>query len=210
MRDCNSLPSKTSAGLARYRAQLAANGRAVPHFDPLDGGTAARVLVLLETPGAGMTDEDVVSRDNLSGTARNLARFLGEAGLPRPDTVLWNVVPWVVHAPGARNRPLRQHELREGLATLPELLLLLPRLRAAVLLGRAASAAEPVIRAAKPELAIFTAPHPSPTIVCTHPSVSERIVAALRQAAEALRSAPDERERAVRIGERQCARAMPG
>ena len=114
-RDCNSPPSEALAPLARYRARLATGGRAVPHFDPLDGGTAARVLLLLETPGAGMTAEDMVSRDNRSGTARNLTKFSQEANLPRRDTLLWNVVPWIVHAPGARNRPLRRHELHEGL-----------------------------------------------------------------------------------------------
>lgn len=67
---------------------------------------------------------------------------------------------------------------------LPDLLALLPRLRAAVLLGRSAAMAAPVIRAAGPELAAFLAPHPSPTIVCTHPNVGERIVAALRQAGD--------------------------
>ena len=169
--------------LERFRARLAADGRAAPGFDPLDGGVEARVLVLLETPGAGMTADRAVSRDNPSGTSRNLLRFSEAAGLKREDTVLWNVVPWVVHAPGAVNRPLRRGEIAEGLTMLPGLLALLPRLRAAVLLGRPASQAEPVVRAARPKLPVFTAPHPSPTIVCTHPSVGERIVAALSAAA---------------------------
>lgn len=155
----------------------------VPRFDPLGGGAEARVLVLLETPGAGMTAADAVSRDNPSGTSRNFTKFALVAGLGREDTLLWNVVPWVVHAAGAANRPVRRAKLREGLRTIPALLDLLPRLRAAVLLGRPAGQAEPVIRAARPGLPVFTAPHPSPTIVCTHPSVGERIVAALRAAA---------------------------
>lgn len=172
------------AALERWREGLGADGRAVPHVDPLDGGAEARVLLLLETPGAGMTADRFVSRDNPSGTSRNLTRFSDAAGLRREDTVLWNVVPWVVHAPGAPNRPLRRGEIAEGLTTVPALLALLPRLRAAVLLGRPAATAEPMIRAERPGLAVFTAPHPSPTIVCTHPSVGERIVAALRAAAE--------------------------
>ena len=48
---------------------------------------------------------------------------------------------------------------------------------------RPSKVAKPVVRAARPELPVFTAPHPSPTIVCTHPSVGERIVAALSGAA---------------------------
>ena len=51
-----------------------------------------------------------------------------------------------------------------------------------------ASSAEPVIRAMPPELAVFAAPHPNPTIVCTHPSVSGRVVAVLRQTAKASQS----------------------
>lgn len=183
MRDCSSPPSDRIAPLERWREGLAIGGRVVPRFDPLDGGAEARVLILLETPGAGMTAADAVSRDNPSGTSRNLVRFSEAAGLGREDTVLWNVVPWVVHEPGGTNRPLRRGEVREGLATLPGLLALLPRLRAAVLLGRPAAEAEAVIRAERPGLPVFTAPHPSPTIVCTHSSVGERIVAALRAAA---------------------------
>jgi uracil-DNA glycosylase len=187
---CNSRPSDRIAPLERWRAELAAGGRAVPRFDPRDGGVDAKVLILLETPGAGMTGEDVVSRDNPGGTARNFLKFVHMAELAREDSVLWNVVPWVVHAPSAKNRPLRRSELREGLATIPALLDLLPCLRAAVLLGRAAAQAEPVIRKTRPDLPVFTAPHPSPTIVCTHPSVGERIVATLRAAAAEVHAGP--------------------
>lgn len=172
------------APLERWREPLAAGGREVPHFDPLDGGVDARVLILLGTPGAGMTADRAMSHDNPSGTSRNLRRLCAEVELAREDGVLWNAVPWVVHAPGAANRPLRRGELREGLATLPGLLALLPHLRAVVLLGRSAGEAAPVIAAERPGLSVFAAPHPSPTIVCTHPSVGERIVAALRGAAQ--------------------------
>jgi len=54
----------------------------------LDGGTAARCLILLETPGAGMGAGDMVSRDSPTSTGRNLRRFAESAGLAREDTML--------------------------------------------------------------------------------------------------------------------------
>lgn len=172
--------------LEPYRASLAAPGRRVPCFDPLDGGAAARLLLLLETPGPGPDPLRFVSRDNPTGTARNLRRFLQEAGIARANTLLWNAVPWIVHAPGARNRPLRRGEIADGLATLPALLALLPHLCAVVLAGRVAGEAAPVIAAARPALPRFAMPHPSPTFVCTSPAVPERIRAALAEAARAI------------------------
>ncbi|WP_179187110.1 uracil-DNA glycosylase family protein [Sphingomonas sp. TZW2008] len=119
----------------------------MPGFDPADGGATARLLLLLETPGPdpcpGRAPSDgaprIVSRDNATGTARNLVRFLGAAGIARGDTLLWNAVPWIVHAPGARNRALRRGEIVAGRASLPPLLALLRRLRVVVLAGRVAA-----------------------------------------------------------------------
>ena len=169
--------------LENWCAGLRIGGRAVPHFDPLDGGVGARLLILMETPSAGPSPLRFVSRDNATPTARNLARFLSDAGLARADTLLWNVVPWIVHAPGARNRPVRVGEVREGLELLPPLLALLPHLAVVVLAGRPAGAAEPLLRAHRPKLPVLTMPHPSPTIVCTSPAIGERIAATLTRAA---------------------------
>lgn len=177
------LPASTAAPLESYRDALTGDGRPVPHFDPLDGGAGARCFLLLETPGAGMTADDVVSRDNPTGTGRNLTRFAREAGLAREDMVIWNVVPWIVHPAGAANRPVRRAEVAAGLAVLPALLDLLPRLRVAVLAGRPAATAEPVILAHRPGLPVLTMPHPSPTIVCTSPAIGRRIAATLAHAA---------------------------
>lgn len=168
-----------------YRDRIA-DGRAVPRFDPRDGGVEARCLILLETPGAGMTAADTVSRDNPTGTARNLTRFAEAAGLAREATLLWNVVPWIVHEPGARNRPVRRSEIAAGIALLPDLLDLLPRLEVVVLSGRPAAAAEPAIRRHRPDLRVLTMPHPSPTIVCTSPAIGQRIAATLAEAAAIL------------------------
>ncbi|MFC3124397.1 uracil-DNA glycosylase family protein [Pseudoroseomonas globiformis] len=163
-------------------------GRPVPGPDPLDGGVGARLLLLLETPGPGMRAVDIVSRDRPGGTAANLRRFLGAAGIARQDTLIWNVVPWVIHAEGALNRPPRQAELRSGLQYLPPLLDLLPALRVVVLAGRFAAAADAPLRAVRPTLSVLAMPHPSPTFVCTSPAVPARIMAALNAAAEMLSS----------------------
>ena len=161
----------------------ASTGLPVPDADPADGGVAARCLLLLETPGPAFLRTGFVSCDNPAPTGANLRRFLRDAGLPRERLLVWNAVPFVIHAPGARNRAPRAAEVRAGLALLPDLLALLPELRVCVLAGRAAAAAAPVLRAARPGLPLLAMPHPSPTYVCTSPDVPRRIVAALRRAA---------------------------
>lgn len=178
----------SSDALKAWRCSLASGGRIVPRFDPNDGGAEARLLVLLETPGPAVHGLGMVSRDNPTGTARNLTRFLAGAGIARADTILWNAVPWIVHAPGERNRALRRGEIAEGLAVLPPLLALLPRLEVVVLSGRVAGEAKAIVAAVRPDTAVLTMPHPSPTYVCTSPDVPRRIKATLAEAAELLGS----------------------
>ena len=186
---------KTASHTAPIRALARriheATGRPVPDPDPIDGGVEARLLLLLETPGPRLSHENaIVSRDKSGGTGANLRRFLGAAGIARADTLIWNAVPWIIHAPGALNRAPRMVELRAGLDFLPPLLDLLPRLRVAVLAGRFAAAAEPAIRAARAALPVLAMPHPSPTYVCTSPAIPARIAAVLDEAAALLRAAP--------------------
>ena len=172
--------------LAAFAASLRdATGQDVPDADPADGGIHARCLLLLETPGPAVMRTGFVSCDNPAPTGGNLRRFLRDAGLPRDALLIWNAVPFVIHAPGAKNRAPRAPEVRAGLALLPGLLALLPALRVCVLAGRAAAAATPVLRAERPDLPLVEMPHPSPTFVCTSPEVPRRIVAALRNAAAA-------------------------
>ncbi len=171
------------AALERYRAGIAAAHGTVPHFDPDDGGDRAPVLLLLETPGPRMGEVRIVSRDNPTGTARNITRLSAAAGLSRAQTVIWNTVPWIIHQPGATNRAPTRAETAAGLALLPGLLDRLPALRVAVLAGRAASLAEPVIAAHRPGLAVMRMPHPSPTYGCTAPTIAGAIQATLAEAA---------------------------
>ncbi|MCV0383707.1 MAG: hypothetical protein K5799_09645 [Erythrobacter sp.] len=51
------------------------------------------MLILLETPAARGEGVRFVSRDNASGTQRNLRRFLADARISRSDTLIWNTVP---------------------------------------------------------------------------------------------------------------------
>lgn len=173
--------------LAAFADDLRARtGQPVPDADPADAGAAARCLLLLETPGPAIVRTGFVSADNPTPTAANLRRFLHAAGLPRDALLIWNAIPFVIHAAGARNRAPRMAELRAGLALLHDLPERLPALRVGVLAGRTAEAAAPVLRAARPGLVLLTMPHPSPNCVCTSPEVPRRIVAALRAAAAAL------------------------
>ena len=151
----------------------------VPGFDPRDGGTEARLLFLLEKPGPAIARAQgprLVSRDNASGTARAIARFMDEAGIERRDTVLWNVVPWWN---GTTRVAAAEH--REGLAALGALLALLPRLRGAVAVGRRAEAARPLLEARG--LAVTASAHPSPQVRASRPEAWAAIPSRWRQAA---------------------------
>jgi len=161
-------------------------GAPVPIPDPLDGGVGARMLLLLETPGPAVLRTGFVTRDSANGTAANLFRFLAEAGLGRADTLIWNAVPWLIHAAGALNRAPRRAEVSAAAPYLAPLLELLPRLAVIVLAGRFAGEAAPTLAALRPELPVVRIPHPSPTYVCTSPEVPARIRRGLSEAAEIL------------------------
>ncbi|BAU91583.1 uracil-DNA glycosylase [Methylorubrum populi] len=170
--------------LRAFARRIAAERNAdVPDPDPLDGGVDARLLLLLETPGPSIGRTGFVSRDNATGTAANLFRFLNEAGIARRDTLIWNAVPWVIHAPGALNRAPRRSEAVAAAPYFAPLLALLPRLAVVVPAGRFAQAAASPLAELRPDLPLVPIPHPSPTYVCTSPSVRERILAGLTRAA---------------------------
>ncbi|WP_336486046.1 uracil-DNA glycosylase [Methylobacterium nigriterrae] len=174
---------------ALARAIAAERAAAVPDPDPLDGGVSARMLLLLETPGPAIFRTGFVSRDNATGTAANLFRFLAEAGIARRDSLIWNAIPWVIHQEGALNRAPRRSELAAAGPYLAPLLDLLPRLAVVVLAGRFAGAARPAVAALRPGLPVVAIPHPSPTYVCTSPDVAHRIRDGLSRAAQALQAA---------------------
>ena len=133
----------------------------VPDIDPLDGGTGARVLLLMEKPGPQAARTGFVSRDNPSPTSAALRMFLEQAGLPRVETLIWNSVP-------AWNGTIRlsAQERLEGPRHLPALLSLLPQLDTAILVGRTAAGAEGLL---PPGLRILRSVHPSPQVRAAFP-----------------------------------------
>lgn len=184
---------------ALARRIAAERGAETPDPDPLDGGADARLLLLLETPGPGLGRTGFVSRDNPTGTAANLFRFLAAAGIPRRDSLIWNAVPWVIHAAGATNRAPRRSEIAEAAAYLPPLLDGLPALEVVVLAGRVAGLSRDAIGRLRPELPVVAIPHPSPTYVCTSPAVAERIGTGLGEAAGILRGRASDRSLAFGV-----------
>ena len=144
----------------------------VPDFDPLDGGVDAIILFLFEKPGpmtsattAGArtrTGSGFISRDNDDSTAENTFMFMREAGIPRKQTVTWNVVPW-----WNGTRKVTAAELREGAEETRRLTGLLPKLRVVVFVGEKASRARPHLE--DTGLAFFSSAHPSPIVRATQP-----------------------------------------
>ena len=169
--------------LAAYAARLRSRpGVAVPDFDPMDGGTAAQVLFLLEKPGpqaapspADGGDAGFISRDNGGATAEALRRFMLEAGLPRRDTVIWNVIPW-----WNGSISVTAAERAAGLQELPHALALLPRLHTAVLVGRTAARARPAMQG----LRVLESAHPSPQVRAGNRALWDAIPGVWRQAAQ--------------------------
>ncbi len=170
------------APLAAYAAQLRTRPSVeVPDFDPMDGGVTAQILFLLEKPGPmaalsrpGRQGSGFISRDNDNATAEAILRFMLEAGLPRTDTVIWNTIPWwngTIHVT-AMERTAGVHELRNLLA-------LLPRLHTAVLVGRTAVQARPVLDG----LRLLESAHPSPQVRAGYRAMWDAIPGIWRQAA---------------------------
>lgn len=141
----------------------------VPYFDPLDGGTGARMLFLFEKPGP-MTSRGhglkqgsgFISRDNNDPTAEATFTFMMQAGIPRNDVLLWNVVPgW------NGTRKVTPAEIAAGITSMQSLLPLLPRLQCIVLVGTNAGKARRLLTAMP--YPVFTSTHPSPLVKARWP-----------------------------------------
>jgi len=172
------------APLAAYAARLrTCPGVEVPDFDPLDGGIEARILFLLEKPGPmtapsrpGRQGSGFISRDNDDATAAATHRFMLEAGLPRTDTVIWNLIPW-----WNGTIAITAGERVAGARELQNLLALLPRLRTAVLVGRTAARARPLLNG----LRVLESAHPSPQVRAGYRTLWDAIPGVWRQVANA-------------------------
>lgn len=140
----------------------------VPCFDPLDGGTAARVLFLFEKPGPKTSPDEggsgFISRDNNDPTAEATFRFMRDAGVPRYEAVLWNVIPWWNGTLKVTNM-----ELNAGIERVAQLIRLLPRLDSVVFVGRNAAKAKAKVADQAGDLRLVESPHPSPIVKATAP-----------------------------------------
>ena len=182
----NDPPVKPLNDLVR-RIDAARDEESTPWFDPDGGGVAARVLMLLECPGAKSSrarGSGIISLDNDDQTAENLFTLQQEAGLARSWAVNWNIVPWYLPA-GNRTANASAADVRRAAPWLSEVITLLPRLRVVVLMGRRAQQGWDLYTAAagsRTDLATARCPHPSPLSINPHPENRELIRAALREA----------------------------
>jgi hypothetical protein len=162
------------APLTVYVGQLRAMGLGeVPDFDPFDGGVNARVLFLLEKPGpmtAAEGGSGFISRNNNDPTAAAAFDFMTQAGLPREETVSWNLVPW-----WNGTRSINSIELQRGFEALSGLIQLLPRLLAVVLVGKKAGRYSSYFSENHPHLKIFASFHPSPLVKASNPEKWKQI-----------------------------------
>jgi uracil-DNA glycosylase len=171
------------APLTEYVKQLRTSfgyGQEIPYFDPHDGGIKASLLFLLEAPGPKAVVSGFVSRDNPDPTARNMTQLLAESGVPRRETVSWNIVPWYVGSDG-RIRPVNQQEINAGISSLKFLRPLLPNIRVVVLIGRKAQQARLAIEELF-QTPVLDCPHPSQRVLNVWPQKREEIKSVFRQA----------------------------
>ncbi len=156
---------------------LRAEGRGtVPDFDPADAGVNARILFLMEKPGpmtddlalAGRVGSGFISRDNDDPTAEAIFHFMQQAGIPRQESILWNIVPW-----WNGSRRIEAAELRDGLDRVGKLTALLPNLRVVVGVGGKAQRAARFIEGLG--LPFVPSAHPSPINRAARPAVWQAI-----------------------------------
>jgi uracil-DNA glycosylase len=176
--------------LTQYVCRLrdATPGAIIPNFDPWDGGVEADVLYLLEAPGPKARDSGFISRNNPDETAKNFFLINSEAGIPRKRTVTWNVVPWYIGSE-AKIRPAHRNDISQARESLVDLLILLPRLRIVVLFGGKAQTVQSWFQSERPELIVFSAPHPSPLFVNRASANRMKILEVLRSVGSAMNAA---------------------
>jgi hypothetical protein len=162
--------------LTQYVEGLRARSPAeFPDFDPLDGGVEARLLFLMEKPGPmtsaerdGRQGSGFISRDNDDPTAQAIFTFMREAGIPRRETALWNLIPgW------NGERRVTGQEKKEGVREALRLVQLLLNLKAVVLVGAKAGLAAPLLE--DRGLIIRRSLHPSPIVKGTQRKAWDQI-----------------------------------
>jgi hypothetical protein len=157
-------------------------GLDIPDFDPFDGGIAARVLFVFESPGKRAKGSGFISQNNPDPTANNFFRLREEAGISRSSLALWNVIPEYRGATSNKSK-LTTKDIVAGGRRLREVITLMPSLEMIVFSGKKAQAASQVITEAFPHLQIFGMPHPSPTNLNCRPMMRDEIRRVMGQVA---------------------------
>jgi hypothetical protein len=145
----------------------------IPDFDPDDGGIDAEILLLLEKPGPGPDNGGVryVSQDNRDRTAENIKTFLLQAGIKRPQLVLWNAFPvW------NGERRILAHHRPQAKEMLAQLLEQLPQLKFVVCVGlKSQDLLDRMPEALRPDVFRADSYHPSPIVERRYPEKFESI-----------------------------------
>jgi uracil-DNA glycosylase family 4 len=162
--------------------------RKFPNFDPNDGGSNAQIIFVLEAPGPKVLDTYLISRNNPDQTAHNMRYLLQTANIKREDTLLWNVVPWIICENGRNVTPVKQ-EINEGANYLIQLIKILPNVKAIVLVGKKAQMAEKhLCDIGLQQLKIFKTLHPSPKWINRHPNNKLKLLSNFHEIASYLYS----------------------
>jgi hypothetical protein len=151
----------------------------IPYFDPLDGGINAKVLFVLEAPGAKAVASGFISRNNPDETARNMFRLLKETGFNRVESALWNIVPWYIGS-GKKIRAARSEDIRTGFPHLINIANRLTRLKGVVLVGKKAGRVREML-AGQLNLPVWETYHPSPLFVNNRPENRGLLLAMFRE-----------------------------
>lgn len=157
------------------RLRKQAPNRVVPDFDPVSGGIDAKVLFLFEKPGPKTDCQNggsgFISIHNNDATAEATHRFLAERDLPLKECLFWNAVPW-----WNGTRRITSKERTQAQKALEELIGMLSKLRAVVLVGRTAHRLGSQLEIqVGPQCNLYKSWHPSPIVRATNRSRWESI-----------------------------------
>src|ERR1039457_5717737 len=104
--------------------------REVPSFDPKNGNESAKLLFLLEAPGAQAVKSGLISFDNPDPSAHNFRNQLEKAGIGREEIALWNIVPWYIgNKESTSIRAAKGSDIEAGIKYLAPLVSAMPNLR---------------------------------------------------------------------------------
>lgn len=173
--------------------RVAKPGKAIPDFDPLDGGIEAQCLFLFEAAGGktirggGTNGSGFASRDNDDASAQKFFDLNNEEAFDRRRTISWNIVPWALRQ-GNRNYSPKAEDIEKGMEWLEKLLNELEDLEVVVLCGNSAHKATGFFYTKHKyrDLCVLHAPHPSPQSM-NQPGKEEHLRAAIRKASQKLK-----------------------